>query len=281
LSYRDVVRGYLPQPGVVAQDLQAQLAQIGINVTINVMESGAFLDAAQAGKLSLVMLGWGADYPDATDFLDYHFGAGSSPSFGKHYDDITKLLTQGAQENDPDKRLAIYAQANAAIQTDVPMVPLAHGGAADAFKASITDVTVGPLGITFSLFGNPDADKIVFLQTGEPGSLYSSDETDGETLNVTEQISEGLLAYKPGGADVIPSLAEKYEVSSDGLTWTFHLRQGVKFSDGSALTANDVVESWGAQWDAGSPLHTGRTGNFDYFSGFFGKFLNAPPAASS
>ena len=50
LSYRDVVRGYLPQPPLVAQDIQAQLKQnLGINVKLNVMESTAFLDAAQQG----------------------------------------------------------------------------------------------------------------------------------------------------------------------------------------------------------------------------------------
>ena len=50
LAYRDVVRGYLPQPGVVAQDIQAQLKEnLNIDVTINVMESGAFLDAADSG----------------------------------------------------------------------------------------------------------------------------------------------------------------------------------------------------------------------------------------
>ena len=78
LSYRDVVRGYLPQPAVVAQDIQAQLAEIGVNVTLNVMESGAFIDAADAGQLAFYLLGWGADYPDATNFYDYHFGAGAS-----------------------------------------------------------------------------------------------------------------------------------------------------------------------------------------------------------
>ena len=50
INYRDVVRGYLPQPGVVAQDIQAQLLEnLNINAEIEVMESGAFLEAADAG----------------------------------------------------------------------------------------------------------------------------------------------------------------------------------------------------------------------------------------
>ncbi len=84
LHYRDVVRGYLPDPNVVAQDIQAQLKDnLNINVKIEVMESGAFLDAADSGQLDGIhLLGWGADYPDQTNFVGYHFGAGSSKQFG-------------------------------------------------------------------------------------------------------------------------------------------------------------------------------------------------------
>ena len=94
ISYRDVVRGYLPEPGVVAQDIQAQLKEIGVEAEINVMEFGSFLDAADAGQLDgLHLLGWGADYPDATNFLDYHFGAGASKQFGEKYPDLVDALT--------------------------------------------------------------------------------------------------------------------------------------------------------------------------------------------
>src|SRR5690606_4327942 len=106
LNYRDVVRGYLPTPGVVATDIQAQLAEIGINVTIEVMESGAFIDASNAGQLAFHMLGWGADYPDATNFLDYHFGEGSSPQFGTRYPEITEPLKAAAQLADVAERNA-------------------------------------------------------------------------------------------------------------------------------------------------------------------------------
>ena len=89
ISYRDVVRGYLPDPGIVAQDIQAQLAEIGVDAEIVVMESGAFLDAADDGEIDgFHMLGWGADYPDATNFLDYHFGPGASKQFGAGFPDI-------------------------------------------------------------------------------------------------------------------------------------------------------------------------------------------------
>jgi ABC-type transport system substrate-binding protein len=280
LSYRDVVRGYLPQPGVVAQDLQAQLKEIGIELDIKVMESGAFLDAAAAGKLELFMLGWGADYPDATNFLDTHFGTGADDSFGAKDPKLTALLTKAGQLSDPKARLVIYKQANDEIADFVPMVPIANGGSAAAFKASVKGAYASPIaGEQLALMSN-GSDKIVWMQNAEPISLYCADETDGETLRACEQIDESLLSYEIGGGTVKPGLAKTWSANKDLTEWTFKLGDGIKFSDGTPLTSDDVVTTWVVQWDAANPLHKGRTGAFDYFSSLFGGFLNPPPKKS-
>ena len=99
LSYRDVVRGYLPLPGKVAQDLQAQLKDVGINVKINVMESGAFLTSVAAGEQPMFMLGWGADYPDSTNFYDFHF-TGASKNFGAPYPDLVAAIKAAGSLSD-------------------------------------------------------------------------------------------------------------------------------------------------------------------------------------
>jgi peptide/nickel transport system substrate-binding protein len=280
LNYRDVVRGYLPQPGIVATDIQAQLAEVGINVTIEVMESGAFIDAANAGELGFYMLGWGADYPDATNFLDYHFGAGASPQFGEKFTEITEPLAAAAALADVAERNAIYVEANTAIRDLVPMVPIAHGGSAVAYRGVIGGQPhASPLSNeNFSVVEDPDDDNFVWIQNGEPSGIYCADETDGEALRVCEQINEALLGYEIGGTAVVPVLAESYEPNEDLTEWTFTLREGVVFHDGSTLDANDVVMSYVVQWDAANPLHVGRTGDFTYFSALFGGFLNPQPA---
>jgi peptide/nickel transport system substrate-binding protein len=57
-----------------------------------------------------------------------------------------------------------------------------------------------------------------------------------------EMLYSGLVRNDPGGAaKVVPALAEKWDVSKDGLTYTFHLRPGIKFSDGSPITAEDIA----------------------------------------
>jgi ABC-type transport system substrate-binding protein len=280
LNYRDVVRGYLPDPNVVAQDIQAQLKEnLNIDVTIEVMESGAFLDAADSGQLQGIhLLGWGADYPDQTNFLGYHFGAGASKQFGDKFDDIVEALDQGAQLASDEERAPFYEAANNAIKQHVPMIPVAHGGSGVAYKATVEGAHASPLGNeNFAVMGVPGQDTFVWMQNAEPISLYCADETDGESLRACEQVTQSLLGYEVGGTAVEPVLAESYEPNADLTEWTFNLRQGVKFHDGSDLDANDVVTSLVMQWDAAHPLHKGNTGAFSYWSGLFGPFLNAPP----
>ncbi|MEJ2749355.1 MAG: ABC transporter substrate-binding protein [Anaerolineae bacterium] len=278
IAYRDVVRSYLPEPGIVAQDIQAQLKEnLNIDATINVMESGAFIAAADAGELTgLHMLGWGADYPDMTNFLDFHFGAGASKQFGDHFDDITAALAQGASLADDAARQPFYEEANNLIKEHVPMVPVAHGGSAVAYQASVEGAHASPLGNEYFAIMDDGSDTFVWMQNAEPISLYCGDETDGESLRACEQVTESLLAYEIGGTAVQPALATSCDANEDLTVWTCHLREGVKFHDGSDFDANDVVTSYGIQWDAANPLHVGNTGAFTYFSALWGGFLNAP-----
>src|SRR3974390_2003336 len=60
---------------------------------------------------------------------------------------------------------------------------------------------------------------------------------------VMATIYDSLVAYKPGSVDVGPGLAESWEASADGLTYTFHLRKGVKFHDGTPFNAPNYVKT--------------------------------------
>ena len=281
IHLRDVVRGYLPDPKGVAQDLQAQLkANLNIDAAIDVQESTTYIDNANGGKLDgLHLLGWGADYPDMTNFVDYHFGAGASPQFGKHFDDLTAAIAEGASGASDEARKPSYEKVNNLIKQHVPMVPIAHGGSGVAYKADVTTPNVSPLGNEyFATMGPGDRAQFVWMQNGEPGGLYCADESDGESLRVCEQMSEALYGYQIGGVIPEPALAEKCEPSADLMTWTCTLKEGVKFANGATFDANDVVLSYGIQWDAADPLHKGRDNSFVYFPGLFGGFLNPPPA---
>jgi peptide/nickel transport system substrate-binding protein len=64
------------------------------------------------------------------------------------------------------------------------------------------------------------------------------------TMRITYLLYEGLVTLKPGTTEIAPALAERWEVSPDGMTYTFHLRPGVKFHDGTPLTAAAVKKSF-------------------------------------
>jgi oligopeptide transport system substrate-binding protein len=66
---------------------------------------------------------------------------------------------------------------------------------------------------------------------------------DWQNWSVIKSIFDGLMDYKPGTTELIPDLAESYTVSEDGSTYTFKLREGVKFHNGRPLTASDVKYS--------------------------------------
>jgi peptide/nickel transport system substrate-binding protein len=72
----------------------------------------------------------------------------------------------------------------------------------------------------------------------DPDLAYS-----GNTLLFVRNVYEGLLSYVPGSTKLRPALATSYSTSSDGLTYTFTLRKGVKFHDGTSFDANAVVTS--------------------------------------
>ena len=78
---------------------------------------------------------------------------------------------------------------------------------------------------------------------GEPASVDPQLSTDIIGGTVNDLISEGLLKRDKDGK-IVGGLAEKWEVSEDGLKWTFHLRDGIKWSNGDPITANDFKAGW-------------------------------------
>jgi peptide/nickel transport system substrate-binding protein len=277
LYYRDVVRGYLPQVSNVAQDIQAQLkANLNIDAEIVVMESGAFLAESSVGRLDgLYLLGWGADYPHPTNFLDYHFGE-ANLQFGVQSPTYYEPLARAAQLADPAEAAPLYAEANNAIKDYVPMIPVAHGGSGTAYRADVTNQQASPLGNeAFYVMDPGGRDVFVWMQNAEPISLFCADETDGESLRACEQIIEALFSYEINGTAVVPALAEVCEPNDALDVWTCTLRQGVTFHDGTTFDANDVVATFTMGLDASSPLHKGNTGVWEYYDYLWG-LVNKP-----
>jgi oligopeptide transport system substrate-binding protein len=96
-------------------------------------------------------------------------------------------------------------------------------------------------GTSSANFAPADKQVLNVNDSTEPNSYDPTQQTYTYEAGVGRAVFETLLKPKADGTDVQPAAAEKYEVSADGLTYTFHLRSGAKWSDGRAVTAIDWV----------------------------------------
>ena len=83
-------------------------------------------------------------------------------------------------------------------------------------------------------------DVFVIGMEAEPPGLDPGQALGLHTLRVTHQIFETLVSTPDDRTDVVPGLAESWQVSADGLAWTFKLRRGVRFHDGTPVDAAAV-----------------------------------------
>lgn len=276
LTYGDRTRPYFPQPDKIVQDVQAQFAEIGVKTKVEKMEWAAFLPATREGERALFFLGWSEDYPDATNWYDV-FLTGSSKSFGEPFPDIVERIQKAAQLSDVAERQKLYDEVNKLYAEHVPAIVIGHNGSALAFLASVENVVLGPYNENFEQMKTPDG-TLVFSQDGEPVSLMCGDETDGNSFRVCDQIFSKLYTFEYGTTNPIPELAEACTGNADATVWTCTLKQGVKFSNGADLDANDVVATFSMGMDYNYPLRKGNTGSFQYFKDFFGPAVMNEPA---
>jgi peptide/nickel transport system substrate-binding protein len=83
--------------------------------------------------------------------------------------------------------------------------------------------------------------RFVFGQTLSPKMFNGLMENEQSSSDITRHLFCTLIDYDPLTQQMGPMLAKSWETSPDGLTWTFHLRQGAKFSDGHPITSDDVM----------------------------------------
>lgn len=98
--------------------------------------------------------------------------------------------------------------------------------------------------------GEKAGGTLIFGRGGDSVSLDPANATDGESFKITDNVFETLVNFGVDNTEIEPGLAEKYEESKDGLVHTFHLKEGVKFHDGTDLNAEAVVFNFN-RWKAG------------------------------
>jgi peptide/nickel transport system substrate-binding protein len=114
----------------------------------------------------------------------------------------------------------------------------------------------------------PPRDAIVVGLLAEPVTMDPPQVTDLNSTRVIKRMFEGLTAQELGSYKIVPGLAERWDISKDGLLYTFHLRPNVRFHDGTPLTAEAVKFCFDRQLNEQGPFY--KTGTYPYVRGFLG-----------
>lgn len=126
--------------------------------------------------------------------------------------------------------------------------------------------------------GEESGGTLVFGAAGDPAMFDPAFASDGETFRIARQIHEGLLGNELGGTEPVPELAEDWEVSEDGLEYTFSLREDVKFHDGTDFNAEAVCFNFD-RWYNFDGLATSPSASY-YYQAVFGGFASTPDTPS-
>ncbi|EAM5987115.1 ABC transporter substrate-binding protein [Salmonella enterica subsp. enterica serovar Montevideo] len=128
--------------------------------------------------------------------------------------------------------------------------------------------------VAMTVAASVQAKTLVYCSEGSPEGFNPQLFTSGTTYDASSvPIYNRLVEFKTGTTEVIPGLAEKWDISEDGKTYTFHLRKGVKwqsskdFKPTRELNADDVVFSFDRQKNEQNPYHKVSGGSYEYFEG--------------
>jgi dipeptide transport system substrate-binding protein len=116
------------------------------------------------------------------------------------------------------------------------------------------------------------AKTLVFCSEGSPENFYPGINTTGTSFDANSQIYSRLVDFERGTTNVVPGLAEKWEISKDGTEYTFHIRKGVKWQSNANfkptrdVNADDIIFAIDRQWKQDNPYFKVTSSNHSYFN---------------
>jgi peptide/nickel transport system substrate-binding protein len=151
LMYSTAPRPYLPEPQRVAETIQANLAQAGIQVTLQPYEWGVFLDNIKHGRHEMCLIGWTGDNGDPDNFFyplldqDSAHTDGTAQNYSFWRDPkFHALMLAGQAAVDDAKRKTIYQRANAMVHDQAPAISLVHTTVPIVLKSSLKGFVPSP-----------------------------------------------------------------------------------------------------------------------------------------
>jgi len=240
---------------IVSQILAANLAQINPKFVVEILGLPwpAYLQAQRASQIPIMTAGWIEDIHDPNDWyqpytVGTYGGRQNLPSALK--DQFTPLLTQGATLTDPAARTTVYKQINQLYYDQAIGIPLVLATTHGYQRNWVSGVVRNPIFsdlyfYTISKSGSKDDTTFTEATAGDPVDLDPGFAYDNASGEIIQNVYDTLIFYDgEQPAKFVPMLADKWDVSTDGKTYTFHLHPGVKFQNGDPMTAADVAYSF-------------------------------------
>ncbi len=279
LSHGANSRPYLPWPRDVAKQVAGDLEDVGFTVEIRPEPWSAYIPTVTNGRHQIALLGWSPDMPDTDNYLvpllhsdSAEVGSANNISFYRN-PEFDALLNEARRPHTREERAALYEKGLRMIFRDVPMVPLVYVDRRVAFRKGFsplqTEWVTHPL---LRRITEAPGDSLVFLRGADSNKLDPGDVTDGESSKVIEQVFDRLVRYIAGTQDVEPALATSWTKNEDHTVWTFQIREGVKFHDGTALDGAAVVTTFERMRDEKHPYHF-DDGKWDNWKGNFQRLI--------
>jgi len=223
--------------------------QLGIEIELANTEWKVFIDRVDRADFEIARRAWIGEYLDPHAFLDlFTRESGQNPT-GWGSEDYERLIAASDGERDRDRRRETLSKAEDLLLREAPIFPIYHYVAHNWVKPFVKGVfpnsrDMHPLqAVHLEGDGAPKDGVLRFNAGEEPNSLDPALSHDIAGLKVLMHLFEGLANYDPRDASPVPAAASGWEVSEDGKTWTFHLREA-RWSNGDPLKADDFVYAW-------------------------------------
>jgi ABC-type transport system substrate-binding protein len=241
----------------VMQVVKQQLEETGlIKVTLQTQAWAQYIgESVPKGKFAANILGWFPDFADPETWYTPFGSCNQSPDQGVFFCDkkLDDLLAQARTETDPTKRNELYKQVGAYWAENIPTLPLFWEPEYVVTRVGVENVTIGaPFEFNYNIVSfkadyKPASGKADTLIIGTTDSIDSLDPADAYATadwEILKNTGVTLLSYKPGTSELIPGAADFPTVSADGKTYTYKLKSGIKYGDGTPLKASDYVYGW-------------------------------------
>jgi len=246
--------GHYPQSADQAAVYKSQLEKTGlITVNLHGADWPSYKKNRDAHSMQAFVYGWYPDYIDPDDYIQPFLDSVGGGWLGAGYNntEMDSLIAQARSNFDPTQRAQLYAKIQDIMVKDAPLIPVFQGYGWAVTKPDVTGVSLDVTQNMYFWLITPPAgkDTLIFGTTDSiETSLDPAELWDYFGAEMTLNLGAALVYIKPGSSagpnDFIPGLATKWSVSPDGLTYTFDLKEGLKFSDGAPFTAATVKYSF-------------------------------------